>query len=374
MVDLALKILLHDKLRFLMTVVGVMFADVLVLVQVGLFLGLLEHASNTIEKLDADLWVMARNTKNIEFAQSFPEDYVERVRSVSGVERADSLIVMYAHLLLPSGTRDNVLIYALEDFAKWRFPWNVAEGALSDLRHGSRIFLDDSATRRFGEFHEGEHRDVLGARFEIVGRTREAQSFTSTPITFMPYRRAQSLLFGAKPRTTYIIAKLAPGVPVEAARRELQRKLPNNDVFTKAEWAASCRAYWIEKTGIGLNIFLTIFLGCLVGVVVVAQTLYAATMEHLEEFGTIKAIGGTNADIYTILAKQSCIAAVVGFLLSLVPVFALKHFAGLAGLGIEITPALAAGVFAGTVVLCIGAGAISFKKIASIDPALVFRG
>jgi putative ABC transport system permease protein len=373
-VDLALKILLHDKLRFLMTVVGVMFADVLVLVQVGLFLGLLEHASNTIEKIDADLWVMARNTKNIEFAQSFPEDYVQRVRSVAGVEHADSMIVMYAHLRLPTGSRDNVLIYALEDFARWRFPATVVEGTIPDLRHGSVLFLDDSATRRFGDFHLGEHRDVLGMRFKIAGRTRDAQSFTSTPITFMPYRCAQSILFGAKPRTSYIIAKLAPGASVEAVRAELGRKLPQNDIFTKEEWAASCRHYWIEKTGLGLNIFLTIFLGCLVGVVVVAQTLYAATMEHLEEFGTIKAIGGTNADIYRILAKQSCIAAFVGFALSLLPAFGLRAVAAGAGLTIRISPELGAAVLAGTVVLCIGAGAISFRKIAKIDPALVFRG
>lgn len=374
MVDLALKILLHDKLRFLMTVIGVMFADVLVLVQVGLFLGLLENASNTIEKLDADLWVMARNTKNIEFAQAFPEEYLARVRSIQGVDHADSMIVMYGHLRLPSGTRDNVLIYALEDFAKWRFPAILAEGAIQDLRHGSVLFLDDSATRRFGDFHVGEHRDVLGKRFKIAGRTREAQSFTSTPITFMPYRCAQAILFGAKPRTSYIIAKLATGASAEAVRAEIKRKLPNNDVFTKAEWAQSCRSYWIEKTGIGLNIFLTIFLGCLVGVVVVAQTLYAATMEHLEEFGTIKAIGGTNGDIYKILAKQSCIAAFVGFALSLGPVFALRHFAAQAGLKIQITPELGVAVLLGTIVMCIGAGAISFKKIAKIDPALVFRG
>ena len=374
MVDLALKILLHDKLRFLMTVVGVMFADVLVLVQVGLFLGLLENASSTIERFDADLWVMARNTKNIEFAQTFPEDHVRRVRSVPGVERADSLIVMYGHLRLTTGTRDNVLIYALDDFSKWRFPATVTEGSIPDLRHGTTLFLDDSATRRFGAFHVGEFRDVLGMRFKIAGRTKEAQSFTSTPIAFMPYRCAQTILFGAKPRTSYVIARLAPGASVEAARAEIQRKLPTADVLTRAEWAQSCRSYWIEKTGIGLNIFLTIFLGCLVGVVVVAQTLYAATMEHLEEFGTIKAIGGTNADIYMILGKQSIIAAVVGFVLSLGPVFALKHLASLAGLEIQITPELAAGVAAGTVVLCIGAGAISFKKIANIDPALVFRG
>lgn len=374
MIDLALKILLHDKLRFLMTVIGVMFADVLVLVQVGLFLGLLEHASNTVERLDADLWVMAKNTKNVEFAQSIPEDYLQRVRSVSGVERADNLIVSYAHLLLPTGTRDNVLVYALDDFARWSFPWNVAEGDVAALRHGANLFLDDSATRRLGEFKVGEHRDLLGARFKIAGRTREAQSFTSTPISFVPYRRAQSILFGNKPRTTYIIIKVAPGVPVEQVRQEIQTKVPENDVYTRDEWARSCRAYWIEKTGIGLNIFLTIFLGCLVGVVVVAQTLYAATMEHLEEFGTIKAIGGSNADIYKILGKQSVIAAFTGFVLSLLPVLALAQATTVAGLKILITPSLALGVLAGTIVLCTAAGAVSFRKIARIDPALVFRG
>jgi hypothetical protein len=39
MVDLARKNLLHDKLRFLITVSGVAFAVTLVFVQVGLFLG-----------------------------------------------------------------------------------------------------------------------------------------------------------------------------------------------------------------------------------------------------------------------------------------------------------------------------------------------
>ena len=37
MVDLALKTLLHDKLRFAITVIGVTFAVTLVFVQVGLF-------------------------------------------------------------------------------------------------------------------------------------------------------------------------------------------------------------------------------------------------------------------------------------------------------------------------------------------------
>ena len=71
MVDIALKILLHDRLRFIITVSGVAFAVTLVLVQVGLFLGLLDNASITIEKCNADLWVTSRNTANVDYGQPF---------------------------------------------------------------------------------------------------------------------------------------------------------------------------------------------------------------------------------------------------------------------------------------------------------------
>ena len=103
-VDLAMKSLLHDKLRFLITVSGVAFAVTLVFVQVGLFLGLLDNASITIEHIDADLWVTSRNTPNVDFAHTFPDTAVKRVRSIPGVERADNLIVWFVTVNLPSGT------------------------------------------------------------------------------------------------------------------------------------------------------------------------------------------------------------------------------------------------------------------------------
>src|ERR1700740_2252326 len=94
-VDLATKSLLHDKLRFLITVSGVAFAVTLVFVQVGLFGGLLDNASVTIDHIDADLWVTSRNTPNVDFAHGFPEGLVQRVRSIDGVLRADNLILQF---------------------------------------------------------------------------------------------------------------------------------------------------------------------------------------------------------------------------------------------------------------------------------------
>lgn len=375
MVSLARKNLVHDKLRFVITIAGVAFAVMLVFVQVGLFLGLLDNASVTIENIDADLWVTTRATPNVDFARTFPETYVQRVRSVPGVERADNLVVWFMQMNLPTGAQEGTLVYALEDFRVWNLPWSVREGHLPDLRRGDFLFLDDSATRRFGPFAVGEYREVAERRLKIIGRTAEARSFTTTPIAFMDYGLAQELSYQAlRGKTTYVLVRLAPGADLEAVRAEITRRLPYNDVFTKAEWAKRSRAYWVANTGIGLNMYLTVFLGVLVGVVVVALTLYTSTMEHLKEFGTVKAIGGSNADIYRILAEQSVIAAVLGFAVG--ALFALAACPGMekAGLKLIVTTEFGAVVLAGTVVLCLAASMVSFRKVAALDPALVFRG
>jgi putative ABC transport system permease protein len=374
MVDLATKSLLHDKLRFAITVTGVAFAVALVFVQVGLFLGLLDNASITIEHIDADLWVTSRNTPNVDFAHTFPETAVQRVRSIPSVARADNLIVWFMTVNLPSGAQEGTLVYALEDFRRWNIPWNVEEGDLSDLRRGQYFFLDDSAVKRYGTFRVGEYREVLGQRLKIIGRTKDARSFTTTPISFMDFDRAQKLSYQQLAnKTTYVLVKLAPGADLARVRAEIARRLPYNDVYTKKEWARRSRAYWVESTGIGLNMILTVFLGCLVGIVVVAQTLYTSTMEHIKEFGTVKAIGGGNADIYRILGKQATIAAVVGFLLGAAMSYAMRPAIAKIDLKLIIPTSLSLIVFAGAVVMCLAAAMISFRKVASIDPALVFR-
>jgi putative ABC transport system permease protein len=374
MVDLATRSLLHDKLRFLITVSGVAFAVTLVFVQVGLFLGLMDNASLTIEKIDADLWVTSHNTPNVDFAHTFPETYVKRVRAIPGVQRADNLIVWFMNVNLPSGAVEGTEVYALEDFAKWSFPWKIAEGDLEDLRRGNYFFLDDSAKKRYGAFEVGQYREILGRRLKIIGRTEDAKSFTTTPLTFLDFRLAQSLNpSDLRGNTTYILVKLAPGADANAVRAEIQRRLPYNDVFTKAEWAQRSRAYWVDSTGLGLNMYLTVFLGCLVGIVVVAQTLYTSTMEHIKEFGTVKAIGGGNADIYRILGKQAAIAAVFGFALGAVMAYAIRPLIYKIDLKLVIPTSFSVIVFFGSIVLCLAAAMISFRKVASIDPALVFR-
>src|SRR4029450_3246335 len=193
MVSLARRNLWHDRLRFAITVAGVAFAVTLVLVQVGLFLGLLDKATVTIQNASADIWVTSHETPNVDFAHTFPETTVLRVRGVPGVARADNLIVNFMNLMLPSGAEEGCLVYALDDFGAWDLPWIVNEGNPDDLARGRFILMDRSAERRFGRVAVGGYRGILGRGFKIIGTTTGAASFTTAPIVFMDFGNAQEL-------------------------------------------------------------------------------------------------------------------------------------------------------------------------------------
>src|SRR3954462_4075270 len=172
--------------------------------------------------MDADVWVAARNTPNIDFGGTFPDTLVNRVRSVDGVQRADNLIVWFVRMALPNGVHEGVEMYAMERFKDWGVPWNVAEGDLDDLRRGRYVVLDDSATKRCGPFAVGDYREFIGRRMKIIGRTRGALSFTTAPVAFTDLRSIQGLTSELKGMTTYIVVKLKPGVDRARAMAEIQ--------------------------------------------------------------------------------------------------------------------------------------------------------
>lgn len=373
MVSLARKNLFHDRLRFMITVAGVAFAVTLVLVQVGLFMGLLDKATVTIEHANAEVWITSHNTPNVDFAHTFPETAVLRARGVPGVARAENLLIQFMNIQLPNGAEEGALVYAMDDFEGWNLPWMVNEGDVRDLKRGAYILMDRSASRRFGPFAVGDYREILGKRFKIIGTTSGAASFTTAPIVFMDFKNAQELLQTVQGKTHYVLVGLEPGVDAGAVAAEIRRRLPFNDVYTKAAWAARSRAYWVVSTGLGMNMGITVFLGVLVGIVIVAQTLYTSAVEHVKEFGTVKAIGGSNWDIYRILGEQAVIAAVVGFVLGGAMSLAMRPLLARLYLNVMVSPRFALAVFAGTVLMCLGAAMLSFRRVATIDPALVFR-
>jgi putative ABC transport system permease protein len=143
-------------------------------------------------------------------------------------------------------------------------------------------------------------------------------------------------------------------------------------VLTSAEFRDRSRAFWLFGTGAGAALFAGALLGVIVGTVIVAQTLYSSTKDHLNEFATLRAIGSSKGYIHKVIVWQALLSAVIGFALAAVIGGAIVHLTASTALPIVITPELMAGLFLLTVVMCVGSAIAAIVKVTRIDPAMVF--
>src|SRR5262249_9038510 len=115
----------------------------------------------------------------------------------------------------------------------------------------------------------------------------------------------------------YVVLRVAPQYSVPEVRRSLQRRLPEVDVLTREEFAHKSRMYWMVKTAAAGAILTAAVLGFLIGLVVVSQTVYANTMENIEEYATLKALGAPGGFVARVVLIEALICGIIGSVLGL---------------------------------------------------------
>src|SRR5450432_4731873 len=110
MFRLASRNLFHDRLRFVATIVGIVFSIVLVTVQMGLYVGFERMVTTMIDHAPADLWIVPLGTKCFEDPSLLDERDRVRATSVKGVTAAVPLLIGFTQWAVPTGGTTPVLI------------------------------------------------------------------------------------------------------------------------------------------------------------------------------------------------------------------------------------------------------------------------
>jgi len=372
MVDIARKNLLHDKTRFAITLVGVTFSVVLVFSQFGIYLGFMRNASIIIDNTPVDIWITSKNSANFDFPLPFTELKLNKVKEMPGVAWADKLTLTWVNLKKKDGGSENIELIGFNPETGIGGPWNLEEGSIQDLKAGKGIIVDESAFPKLGTLRVGDYVEVNDNRVKVVGITRGIRGFTTAPYVFTMYRTAQEIDSWVADRTVFILVRVAEGYRVSDVIASL-RTIRDVDVLASRDYSWKTRMYWTIQTGIGIGFGLTAVMAIVVGMVIVSQTIYTATVEHLREFGTLKAIGATNSEVYGIIVKQALINATLGYAAGLAITLFARRFIELAGLAIIIPLELMLAIFVVTVLMCLAASIVSVRKAVNIDPLVVFR-
>lgn len=374
MFTFALKTLMSDRGKLLTGLAGVIFSLVLVNVQGGLCLGLMRKASLLIDHCDADLWVGHRMIENVDFAHDIPEAWINRIRGIAGVDRVDPYIVGKGMATLPDGGFEDVWVIGSDPASMLGTGWGFVEGSPDDLKRPNAVSFDDIDAHKLGNPKVGDWLEVNSHRAKLVARTSGITGFVTTPYLFTTIETARRLSNIGPGYCSFFLIKAAPGENIERLLAEVRRQLPDAVVHTPQAFAAISQDYWMKRTGIGISFGASTFLGLLVGLMMVGQSLYALALDHIGDYATLKALGAEDRHVVGVILMQSLSIALAGSAVGISIVLLIRQFWSSPLAPVEIPLVLLGIAVAFVFAICLAASLMPYVRIRRIDPAVVLQG
>jgi putative ABC transport system permease protein len=370
---LAYRNLFHDRLSLTVTLVGIVFSVVLVAVQFGLYLGSENRIAAMLDHAQGDLWVVPLGTKSFDDPALLPGREKHVILSTPGVAGVEELVVGFVNWRKPAGGSTAALLVGSQTTSAGNtLPWDVVDGGVAALSAPSAVAVDRTYFTELGVGAIGDRAEVNNMQVTVAAVTQGIRSFTTLPYVFTTLAQARTLLEASPEQTSYTLVRVGAGSDVGEVRKALAPRLPDAEIVTHQEFRKRSLDYWLFETGAGSALIAGAALGIIVGIVIVAQTLYSSTKDHLNEFATLRALGASARYIHKVILLQAVLSALIGYgcgiALSLFVIWASRDTTLL----IVMTPNLALMLFALTVGMCVLAAICAIFKVTRIDPAVVF--
>ncbi len=376
MASLAIKNLFHEKVRLAVTLTGIVFSVILTAVQLGIFQGFIAASTDIVGKSNADFWIVSQNVTHVEQGVEFSESNLYKILEIDGVKRAEKQIVsLGAQMKKSDGSDEGITLVGSDLDGGMGGAWNIVDGNLENLKKPDAIFVDKLyAENKLGITKIGQVVELNKRRARVVGFTKGIRIFTSQPAVFTSFKNAQSFLNMREDETFYIVVKAEAGKNLDELKNEIAAKLENVEVLTRSELVYRQGLYWVIGTGAGITVLVAAALAIIVGIVIVAQTIYSATVDHIREYGTLKAMGATNFYLYKIIITQAIVSGLISFVIGIAASLVISRISYEGTLAIIVNWQLVLALFILTILMCCSSSIVAIRKATSIDPAMVFKG
>ena len=364
MVPVARKNLLAEKTRFVVAVGGVAFAVFLVIVVLAVYLDASKSFTAVIDDTPADIWVTQDGAFDMFHSRSsLPEELEGTVGQVPGVTSVHRVLARQMSFQASSGEARSffMAVHAGEgDVAREEMPGlGLAPG---------QVVVSSLASRQSGV--DVGDRITLGEReLAVVATTGERIGFRGT--SFLNYADAQAI-FDEPGRASYLVISVADPSRAATVAQAIEDRISGVSAFTQEQFADSSRE---EMSSLQPIVAVIMVIGFVVGGAVISLTIYTATVEKAREFGVMKAIGASGSQLYRIILSQSLTVGTLGFFvgapLSIGASRLIERFVPEFGTLFQWQPIAA--VLVGVLLVSLVAAYLPVRRIARIDPAVVFR-
>lgn len=362
---LARKNLLADRTRLALSIGGVAFSVLLILIVGGLYRGWQTKLTMYLDSLQADLWVGQAGSADTSHSMSFlPATLKADLQQVPGVAGVD--VFMGRQIMVTDkGKEFRLFIVGFDPTSGRNGPFPMVKGT-SAITDG-QIVIDKAFAQKAG-YTLGDIVPIAGKQLTVAGIATNGNSLIYQYAYVTERDVKQILQLG--PLVNYFLVRTDNPT---ATRTSIQQQFPDLNVMTKQEFSTNNKKVVTE---VFLPIIGVLFaIAFIIGAAIVGLTIYTATVEKSREYGVLKAIGGSNRLLYRVVIEQSFIAGIAGFVVGL----ALSYLVGLianrfvSGFITAVGGLDILGVFVLALLMSMLAAWIPARRLANIDPALVFK-
>ena len=375
---IALRMLVSDRGKYLGIIVGITFASLLIAQQAAIFCGLMLRTNAQIRDIQgAEIWVMDPSVEFVDDVKPMSDNDLYRVRGVPGVEWAVHLYKGASRARLHEGNYQMVILLGLDDATLVGAPRTLLLGSLEDLRHPDAVIMDDAGFEQLwpGEplqtgktFEMNDHRAVL------VGICTSSKTFQTFPVVYTRFSQAMGFIPPERKVVSFVLTQGVPDLPPREVCRRIEAQTGLR-ALTRDDFAWETILLYLRRTGIPINFGITVLLGFIVGTAIAGQTFYMFTLDHLRQFGILKAMGTSNRRLVGMILLQALVVGVIGYGLGIGSAAAFGELArGYPKLAYYMPWQVLVGTGASVVFMLLMSSVLSIRRVLVLEPAVVFQG
>jgi putative ABC transport system permease protein len=368
----------RDRRRFLPALLAVGLSAVLIAVQCGLVMGLVQTTSATIDHSSADLWVLPVDAPSLHQTYTFPLAWQSRLDLQPEIERSEPYLTAMGRWRIPGrGTTELCMIVGLR----------LEEGSLGALKvltpelraalaEPGTVAIDAWEFAAFGlkgsSYEAGE---INGQPVRVAGTLHGFHGFAFVYV-FCSQETLRLLApqFADHPDlVNCLLARCRDPRDVDRVVARLRRDYPDMAVYSSADLSLQVRKYWLLRSRGGMVLLCTMVLALLVGLAVTSETLYAAVLAQSKEFAVLEALGVPGKHVAALVLAQSFWLGVGGIVMALPCAVALAHAALWAHTQVVLSAPVLTVTFALTLAMAVLAGLSSLRPLRNLEPAKLLR-
>lgn len=365
---IAFRNLFGERSRLIITVSGVTFSVVLIIILQALYQGWSYKMGEYIRVQDADLWVAQDGSRDMFHSISLlPASTKETLASIDGVTKVTPFIGKRVGFHI--NDKDRVLYLVRYDGSEnGTGPVRIVEGKSVPIQGEiivDRIFANNS------NVGIGDNIEIGDERLTIVGLASGGDLVTLS-FAFISSEDADQI-FQLPNLVNYFLVKLTPGANQEKIEQDIEAVVENATVFQKDEFV-SINSEFIRESFLPI-ILVLVLIGVATGIAVIGLTIFTSTIEKSREYGVLKAIGANSGHLNRIVAVQSLVSGLLGYGVGVIVAVVLGMLLG------RIVPEFVVQfrvidflwILAMAIVMALVASLIPTRRLAGINPADVFK-